>query len=405
MRGMRRNMVAAVWLGLVWHTVVPGTADTPVSAGSPSPISLEPIVSTGLRHPVYVTHARDGSGRLLVVEQPGRIRIVRPAASLGFAERRARALAARRAPRGEQGRLLDPPFLDLTERVRYGGEQGLLGLAFHPSYKTNGRFFVNYTRRPDGATVVSEFKVSGNPDLAATEEKQLLVVPQPYANHNGGMVEFGPDGFLYIGLGDGGAGGDPGNRGQDRNELLGKLLRIDVDRGTPYGVPRDNPFASGGGRPEIFAYGLRNPWRFSFDRQTGELWAADVGQNEWEEIDVVRLGGNYGWRIMEGRHCFLPREGCMQKGLVPPVAEYGHEKGRCSITGGYVYRGATIPALQGAYLYGDYCSGEIFSLVNGVPQLVLSSELSISSFGQDQDGELYVVDHGGGIHRIVEARR
>jgi len=374
-------MIAAGLSRMGWLMVLAGVAGAPVSAGPPPAVTLEPIISGGLRHPLYVTHAGDGSGRLFVVEQPGRIRIV------------------------QQGRMLGTPFLDLTEEVRYGGEQGLLGLAFHPSYKTNGRFVVNYTRRSDGATVVAEFRASDNPDVARKTEKQLLVIAQPYANHNGGMVEFGPDGFLYIALGDGGSGGDPGNRGQNTHELLGKLLRIDVDRGAPYAIPKDNPFVSGGGRPEIFAYGLRNPWRFSFDRQTGELWAADVGQNAWEEIDIVRRGGNYGWRVMEGTHCFRPRDGCARDGLVQPVAEYGHEKDRCSITGGYVYRGARLPALRGAYLYGDYCSGEIFVLVNGTQQELLETGLQISSFGQDQEGELYVVDHGGTIHRIVEARR
>jgi len=345
------------------------------------PIALEPIISDGLDHPVYVTHAGDGSGRLFVVEQPGRIRIVK------------------------QGRLQDAPFLDITEFVRYGGEQGLLGLAFHPSYKVNGRFVVNYVRRSDGSTVIAEFQASSDPDRSQAVEKQLLVVSQPYPNHKGGMVEFGPDGFLYIALGDGGSGGDPGNRGQNTNELLGKLLRIDVDHGTPYAVPKDNPFFSGGGRPEIFAYGLRNPWRFSFDRQTGELWAADVGQHAWEEIDIVQRGGNYGWRVMEGTHCFLPRDGCARDGLVPPIAEYGHDKGRCSITGGYAYRGSRLPALRGAYLYGDFCSGEIFALMEGSQRIVLTTGLQIASFGQDQAGELYVVGHGGTIHRIVEARR
>jgi len=345
-----------------------------------SPIALEPIMSDSLDHPVYVTHAGDGSGRLFVVEQLGRIRIVK------------------------QGRLLDAPFLDISDRIRYGGEQGLLGLAFHPSYKVNSRFVVNYVRRSDGSTVIAEFQASSDPDRSQAVEKQLLVVSQPYPNHKGGMVEFGPDGFLYIALGDGGSGGDPGNRGQNTNELLGKLLRIDVDHGTPYAVPKDNPFAGGGGRPEIFAYGLRNPWRFSFDRQTGELWAADVGQHAWEEIDVVKRGGNYGWRIMEGAHCFLPRDGCARDGLVPPIAEYGHNKGRCSITGGYVYRGSRLPALRGAYLYGDFCSGEIFALKEGSQQVVLTTGLQIASFGQDQEGELYAVGHGGTIHRIVEAR-
>lgn len=375
-RRIRRDLPVA-WL------IALGVLNLPFvhAAGSLPAVALEPVVSGGLRHPVYVTHAGDGSGRLFVVEQPGRIRLVKG------------------------GRLLGTPFLDITDRVRYGGEQGLLGLAFHPAYKANGRFFVNYVRRSDGATVIAEFRVSSDPDRADPMERPLLVVPQPYPNHKGGMVEFGPDGLLYIALGDGGSAGDPGNRGQNRNELLGKLLRIDVDRGSPYAIPRDNPFAGSGGRPEIFAYGLRNPWRFSFDRETGELWVADVGQDDWEEIDLVTRGGNYGWRIMEGTHCFRPREGCAREGLIPPVAEYGHEKGRCSITGGYVYRGTRLPALRGAYLYGDYCSGEIFALTAGTQQTLLSTGLQIASFGQDQDGELYVVDHGGTIQRIVGARR
>jgi glucose/arabinose dehydrogenase len=392
-------------LGIMWLIAISLPGLSPVSAAGPLPaIALEPVVSDGLRHPVYVTHAGDGSGRLFVVEQPGRIRIVKPVASLGFAERPSASPRGERAPRGEQGRLLDAPFLDITERVRYGGEQGLLGLAFHPDYRKNGRFVVNYVRRSDGSTVIAEFQVSPDPDRSQAAEKRLLVVSQPYPNHKGGMVEFGPDGLLYIGLGDGGSGGDPENRGQNTAELLGKMLRIDVDRGTPYAIPKDNPFVSGGGRPEIFASGLRNPWRFSFDRQTGELWAADVGQNAWEEIDIVQRGGNYGWRVMEGTHCFLPREGCTRDGLIPPVAEYGHDRGRCSITGGYVYRGSRLPGLRGSYLYGDFCSGEVFALSKGGQQTLLSSGLRIASFGQDQDGELYVVGHGGTVHRIVEAR-
>ena len=368
-------------LGAAWLVVVGVDSPPLVSAAQPAPaVALDALVAEGLEHPLYVTHAGDGSGRLFVVEQPGRIRIV------------------------TQGRLLASPFLDISDRVRHAGEQGLLGLAFHPEYKRNGRFFVNYVRRSDGHTVIAEFRTSSNADVAQADERLLLTVAQPYPNHKGGMVEFGPDGFLYIALGDGGSGGDPGNRGQNRNELLGKLLRIDVDRGTPYAIPSDNPFAVGGGRSEIFAYGLRNPWRFSFDRQTGELWAADVGQNKWEEIDVVKRGGNYGWRVMEGTHCFLPRDGCARDGLIPPVAEYGHDKGRCSITGGYVYRGSRLPALRGAYLYGDFCSGEIFALAEGTQQILLATGLQIASFGQDQDGELYVVGHGGTIHRIVEVR-
>ncbi|MSQ78033.1 MAG: glucose dehydrogenase [Nitrospiraceae bacterium] len=375
-----RRWLPVLLLGVGWFCTSGGGQNF-VQAEQPLPsIALEPIVSDGLDHPVYVTHAGDGSGRLFVVEQAGRIRIV------------------------TQGRLLATPFLDITDRVRHAGEQGLLGLAFHPAYKQNGRFVVNYVRRSDGSTVIAELQVSPDPDRSQTTEKQLLVVSQPYPNHKGGMVEFGPDGFLYIALGDGGSGGDPGNRGQNRNELLGKLLRIDVDHGTPYAVPKDNPFASGGGRSEIFAYGLRNPWRFSFDRQTGELWVADVGQNEWEEIDIVQRGGNYGWRILEGSHCFLPRDGCARDGLIPPVAEYGHDKGRCSITGGYVYRGSRLPALRGVYLYGDFCSGEIFAFADGTQQTLLTTGVRIASFGQDQAGELYVVGHGGTIHRIVEVR-
>ena len=348
------------------------------AAKTPSSIALEPIVSEGLYDPLYVTHAGDASGRLFVVEQPGRIRVI------------------------QNGRLLRAPFLDMRTQVSYGGERGLLGLAFHPAYKQNGRYFVNYTREPDGATVVAEYRVSANANVSQTAGKQLLVVPQPYANHNGGMVEFGPDGYLYISLGDGGAGGDPGNRGQNRQELLGKILRIDVDHGDPYAIPPDNPFATGSGRPEVFAYGFRNPWRFSFDRQTGELWAADVGQNDWEEVDVVRLGGNYGWRIMEGAHCYRPSSGCGRDGLVMPVAEYRNRGSRCSITGGYVYRGSKIPTLVGAYLYGDYCSGEIFSLADGKQRMLLSTGLRISSFGEDEQGQVYVVGHGGTVHRLIE---
>lgn len=345
-----------------------------VAAPQPEPIRLERVLS-GLDNPVYVTHARDE--RLFVVEQPGRIRLA------------------------EGRRLLAMPFLDITARVRSGAEQGLLGLAFHPRYRANGRFFVDYTRRPDGATVVAEYTVSSDPNVATPSEKMLLLVAQPYVNHNGGMIEFGPDGFLYIALGDGGAGGDPHNRAQDRHDLLGKILRIDVDRGSPYAIPPDNPFAAGGGRPEIFAWGLRNPWRFSFDRQQGDLWAGDVGQHSWEEVDIIRRGGNYGWRIREGAHCYRPSAGCKTDGLEDPVAEYANGRGRCSVIGGYVYRGRSLPALAGTYVYGDYCSGEIFGLVNGASRPLLASGLSISSFGEDQAGELYVVDMKGGIHRLA----
>ena len=342
-------------------------------------IALEPLLTRGLDDVVYVTHARDGSARLFVLEQEGRVRIL------------------------SNGALLERPFLDITDRVRSGGERGLLGLAFHPRYARNGRYFVNYTRKPDGATVVAEYRVSADANRSGGSERVLLSIDQPYSNHNAGMIEFGADGYLYIATGDGGAGGDPGNRSQDGSTLLGKMLRIDVDRGEPYGIPADNPFNGREARPEIYAMGLRNPWRFSFDRETGDLWAADVGQNAWEEIDVVKSGGNYGWRIMEGSHCFNPRTDCNREGLELPVAEYFQEEGRCSVTGGYVYRGAAIPALVGTYVFGDYCSGEIFGLRDGKQQVLLSTGLDIASFGEDASGELYVVHLDGEIYRIVAA--
>ncbi|MBM4134915.1 MAG: PQQ-dependent sugar dehydrogenase [Nitrospira sp.] len=343
-------------------------------------LTLLPVVTGGLQQPVYLAQAPGDADRFFVLEQPGRIRILL------------------------RGTLLDAPFLNIAAGIRFNGEQGLLGLAFHPSYPTNGRYFITYVRESDGAIVIAEYRASDDPNVSRRAEKTLLVVPQPYPNHKGGMLEFGPDVLLYIALGDGGAGGDPQNRGQNRGELLGKILRIDVDRGSPYTIPPGNPFARSGARPEIFAYGFRNPWRFSFDRHTGELWVADVGQDKWEEIDVVRAGGNYGWRIMEGRHCFIPRQGCPTTGLIPPVAEYRNDGSRCAVIGGYVYRGTKIPALQGIYLFGDYCSGEVFGLRNGLQSVLLSAGRQISSFGQDRDGELYVLGLKGTIDRIVEAR-
>ncbi|HET6521006.1 MAG TPA: PQQ-dependent sugar dehydrogenase [Geminicoccaceae bacterium] len=370
------RIVVAILLGCLM-------AATGAAVAQPTaPIRLVPVVARGLSQPLFVTHAGDGSGRLFVLEQPGRIRII------------------------ERGALAARPFLDITARVLLGGERGLLGLAFHPDYPTNGRYFVNYTRRPDGATVVAEFRVSpSDPDRSAPAGRVLLTVAQPFANHNGGMLAFGPDGFLYIALGDGGGAGDPRNRAQDPDELLGKILRIDVDRGRPYAVPRGNPFAAaGGGRPEIFALGLRNPWRFSFDREAGDLYAADVGQRTIEEVNVIRRGGNYGWRSMEGTRCFRPPTDCDRTGLRPPIAEYAHGGGRCSVTGGYVYRGRAVPALTGTYVYGDYCSGEVFGLRMRRPAVLLRTNLRIASFGEDEAGELYVVDRGGGVHRIAPAR-
>lgn len=369
---------------------------TPVKAGAESAptqssaIRLMPLVTAGLERPLFLTHAGDGSRRMFVVEQPGTIRII------------------------DRGILQKDSFLDVRDRVSTDdGERGLLGLAFHPDYRRNGRFFVNYTRQPDGATVVAEYRRGGAPDVALRKERVLMVVMQPESNHNGGMVAFGPDGYLYIGLGDGGGPGDPGNRAQNPDELLGKILRIDVDHGDPYAIPPDNPFVKGGGRQEIYAVGLRNPWRFSFDLTKADLWVADVGQYKWEEVDLVTRGGNYGWRVMEGLHCFKPAEACSTEGLALPVMEYRHDGdrragGRCSIIGGYVYRGLAMPALRGAYLFGDYCSGEVFVFrqsdeggKDASPTVLLKTGFRISSFGQDEDGEVYVLDHGGGIYRLI----
>ncbi|MER3418866.1 MAG: glucose dehydrogenase, partial [Chloroflexota bacterium] len=354
-------------------------------------LTLEPLVR-GLTAPLFVTGAGDGSGSLFVVEQAGRIRIVRA------------------------GRLLATPFLDIADRVRSGGEQGLLGLAFHPGFgPAEDRFYVNYTDRA-GDTVVSEFRRSADPDRAdPATERVLLRIDQPFANHNGGMLAFGPDGYLYVGTGDGGSAGDPFDSGQRLDTLLGKLLRIDPEPGPagPYTVPPDNPFVgSAGARGEIWAYGLRNPWRFSFDRRTGQLWIADVGQDRYEEVDRapegLGRGANYGWARMEGRHCYPSGESCGggSSGFVLPVAEYGHDQG-CSVTGGYVYRGTAFPALGGVYLFGDYCSGRIWGLASGgpdeqAPVLLLRSGRSISSFGEDDAGELYLTDLAdGSVWRVT----
>ena len=381
---------AALWavLGMIDSTMPESFAADAAARPSEAGIDLVPVATAGLQSPLFVTHAGDGSGQLFVVEQGGMVRVIAGAT------------------------LQERPFLDLRERLwTKGNEQGLLGLAFHPDHRSNGRLFVNYNRREDGATVVAEYIRQGRSmEISAETERVLMVVPQPYLNHNGGMLAFGPDGFLYIGRGDGGSKGDPQNRAQNPQEWLGKILRIDVDRDRPYAIPPGNPFASGGGRPEIFALGIRNPWRFSFDRMTGMLWLADVGQYKWEEIDLVVPGGNYGWRIMEGTHCYNPEDACNPEGLIFPIAEYGHEQGRCSITGGYVYRGTAVPALRGMYLFGDYCSGELFALSaaanrrsSTMPRVLMKTGFRISSFGEDEAGEIYLVDHKGGVYRIAAA--
>lgn len=348
-------------------------------------LDLEPVAE-GLDAPLGVTHAGDGSGRLFVVEQTGAIRIL------------------------ADGRVLDEPFLDVGESIVAGGEQGLLGLAFHPGYRRNGRSFINYTD-VNGDTVVAEVQTSNDPDVAdAGSVTPLLQIDQPFANHNGGQLAFGPDGYLYIATGDGGSAGDPEGNGQNTEALLGKLLRVDVDSGDLDGIPDDNPFASGGGAPEVWAYGLRNPWRFSFDTETDELWIADVGQGDFEEINKSRpdrAGLNYGWNVLEGAECFEAEE-CDRSDKVPPITGYTHDAG-CSVTGGYVYRGTEAPALTGGYIFGDYCSGAIWGIdARGrsftEPVELMQSGLSISSFGLDEDGELYLTDLNGGRVLQVVAR-
>ena len=302
-----------------------------------------------------------------------------------------------------------PEPLDITERVSSrGSEEGLLGMALDPNIQRH--IYVYYSAANPRRSVVSRFTVSSdNPSADPDREMVILEVEQPYANHNGGQLAFGPDGYLYIGLGDGGAAGDPLGNGQNTSTLLGSILRIDVSQATfdhPYTIPADNPFfADGGGRGEIWAYGLRNPWRFAFDRDTGELWAGDVGQNRWEEIDLIKRGANYGWNVLEGNHCFRTQDGCEREGTVPPVWEYSLDGEPCSVIGGYVYRGSAIRWLNGVYVYGDFCSGKVFGLRYAHGDLMehkqlLDTGLRIMSFAQDNNGELYLLSQQSGIYRL-----
>ena len=356
-----------------------GAAQVPATA---FPAVTLTRVASGLTGPVYITHAGDGSGRLFVAEKRGTIRIVK------------------------NGTLLPTPFLDVSAQVEASGaEQGLLGVAFPPGYADSRHFYVDFTSRSGiGDTVIARVPVTANPDVAdATGAAAILTVRQPFVNHNGGQLAFGPDGMLYIGMGDGGSGGDPLSNAQNRTRLLGKVLRIDTESGSPtYTVPAGNPFNN-----EVWSYGLRNPWRFSFDRATGDLFIADVGQELFEEVNVqpaASTGGeNYGWNIMEGAHCFNS-PACNRTGLTLPVLEYGHGANDCSITGGYVYRGENA-SLRGIYFFGDFCSGRIWGMRrNGAlweNKLLLESKLRISSFGEDEAGNVYVLDFGAGdIHRI-----
>ena len=367
-------------------------APTPPAPPSPSTITLSGFL-TGFVAPVGLEAPDDGTGRLFVIEQGGTIRVIQNAS------------------------VLPTPFLNVAPLIESGGEKGLLGLAFHPDFGANRRFFINYTRRAglQLQSVISEFSASNvNPNQAdAASERQLLIVNQPFDNHKGGQLAFGPDGALYIAFGDGGSGGDPFGNGQNVLTLLGKILRIDVDGpfapGKQYAIPADNPFALGGGLPEIWAYGLRNPWRFSFDRATGRLFAGDVGQDSFEEVDLIVNGGNFGWNIMEGNHCYPSGSSCSPAGLVLPIAEYAHDAaGGTAVIGGFVYRGSLIPAITGDYIFGDLSSGRIWGLQEVSPgtwrqTLLLTHNLTASAFGQDSAGELYLVDYGNGAILNIRA--
>ena len=347
-------------------------------------IEVVPVVS-GLSSPVFVGHADDNLNRLFIVEQAGIIKVLQPGATQ------------------------PTNFLDIRTRILAGGERGLLGLAFHPQYMSNGRFFVFYTRAGDGAVVIAEYAASpASSNTASTTEEILMTIPHPgFSNHNGGMLAFGPDGFLYAGVGDGGGANDPNNNAQNVETLLGKILRIDVNSGLTYTSPADNPFVNMAGLDEIFAYGVRNPWRFSFDRGgTHQLWVGDVGQGAREEVDIsIENGGNYGWPFFEGNLCTTKGQNASQctnqQAYRFPLFDYEHTGGRCSLTGGYVYRGLQNAVAAGTYLYGDYCSGEIFARSGGTSSVLLDTAMMISSFGEDEQGEVYVVDLNGSVSRIA----
>ncbi len=348
----------------------------------------QPFPSLRFTRPVDFQIPGDGSDRIFVVEQAGIIHVFENRSDTGPAD----------------------TFLDITDRVRdQGNEEGLLGLAFHPEFATNGYFFVDYTASDPRRTVVARYSVDPNDSDRALpgSETVILEVAQPYGNHNAGQIVFGPDGYLYVTLGDGGSAGDPQDHGQDPTTLLGSILRIDVDGGSPYAIPPDNPFVGNteGYREEIYAYGLRNPWRISFDLPTRRLWAADVGQHRYEEVHIIEAGKNYGWDVMEGLHCYEPSTGCDQEGLEPPVWEYSHDFG-VSITGGFVYRGALAPSLAGRYVFGDYATGRIWALAwdgdEAQVEEIMNTSLAISSFGIDAQQELYALAFNGSVYRFTE---
>jgi len=361
----------------------------PVNPGPPGPtsVALTAVVS-GLTSPVDLEMPDDNSGRFFVVEQPGRIKII------------------------ANGAVMATPFLDISSQVNFdGAEQGSLGVAFHPNYAATPKFYVNFDRKTPGGqeTVIAQFSASSanSNQIDPATEVDLIIQPQPFTNHKAGQMVFGLDGLLYFGLGDGGNGGDPLGNGQNLGTLLGKMMRIDVDHTSPgkqYAIPSDNPFVGRGGLPEIFAFGFRNPWRFSVDRPGQRIFVADVGQNNFEEIDILQKGANFGWNIMEGTHCFSPPSGCNMTGLTLPIFDYSHADGT-AVIGGYVYHGTAIPSLQGTYVFGDL-TGPVWNLVEGPPgtwtrNTLMSTGRQISSFGQDASGELYLVDLSGSVLKLV----
>lgn len=383
-------MLRASWLLLPLASIVCTTskddaADVPAEKASNDVTLAVEQVASGLDQPVYLT-APAGDPRFFIVEQPGRIRIV------------------------ENGKLVDKPFLDIVSKVRSGGEQGLLSVAFHPEYRSNGFLFVNHTDK-NGDTRIERYTVSTDRNVADPgSAKLILAIDQRYSNHQGGHNLFGPDGMLYIGMGDGGSQGDPHGNGQNRNVLLGKLLRINVDRGDPYVISSANPYAKGGGRGEIWALGLRNPWRFAFDRLSGLLYIADVGQDRYEEVNVVPManaGVNYGWNVMEGPTCYRS-SGCNQTGLQKPALSYSHANSTCSVIGGFVYRGQEIPEIKGQYFYSDYCNSWLRSFgfadgkVTDQHEWPVGRLGSIVSFGEDSRGELYICTSSGRVYRIIK---
>lgn len=378
---------------LAW-LVVPGLVAGGGAAVQAAPkVELQQL-ATFDGDPIGIAHAGDGSGRLFIVLQDGRIMIY------------------------SGGSVLPTPFLDIRERVSCCGERGLLGLAFHPDYVQTGQFYVDYTDN-NGNTRVSRFLVTADPDIADPDsEKPVIGIDQPFSNHNGGQLQFGPDGYLYIGLGDGGSGGDPFNNAQNLGELLGKILRLDVDHGNRYAIPPTNPFVDvPGARPEIWAYGFRNPWRFSFDRSTGDLLIADVGQEKWEEIDFQPAsspgGENYGWRLMEGKACYNPPQDCNDGTLKLPIIVYPHSHNGdfigCAVIGGYRYRGPSFPALNGVYFFGDDCTGRLWATFaqGGSRKLIQIAQtgLNITSFGEDDAGDQYLVEIGGNrLYRLIDTQ-